>query len=213
MFFTLALSGVGCGGSTTLPAGDTGVGRDDPLEGTWMANLSSDGLAFVEVITLSPGGTSTVTVSIPSAGCTGAVVVSERAWSSTADTLTSSGGTCSGSATCPSGFKIACTASMTSGETCDYALSADDSSLTLTCEGVVATFHAPGVTPPLLAAGGVVDGAPVAAWALSEIRRLGHPVERLDTIQAVGPARRREPPPARSVCAAPAPETPLWPAC
>jgi hypothetical protein len=121
---------------------DTGCGGGNSIDGTWVYTENTDGLTVSAVMTFGSDGTLDETATVSS--CKGTLTTTGITWTSTATTISATGTpSCTGSLTCTvDGFTSSsnCGASTSmsgiTGSTCNYTLSNDDNTLTLSgCTG------------------------------------------------------------------------------
>jgi hypothetical protein len=118
----------------------------NPLSSNWSTKVDM-GNGDTVALGMNLHADQTVTFTEGPGTCTGSVVFAGMTWSSTASTLTLTGtSTCSGAGlTCPSGGALSCASQLVlTGSTCNYQLSSDHMTLTLSnCNGdtgLVTTF-------------------------------------------------------------------------
>ncbi len=137
----LAIVAAGCGGVSEIEQGTSGgAGGGGPtgsqtIVGVWDGSATFGTMSLTEHTTFASDGTASATDSFQVVGvgaCTGALQITDD-WTSTASTLSVSGGVCSGQAQCPNGVTIPCGTGETGSQTCTYTLSADGDTLLLTC--------------------------------------------------------------------------------
>jgi hypothetical protein len=130
----LAVSAAGCGGSTALENGTGGGTGSQGIVGVWNGSATLGDTSLTEHTTFNADGTALAidSFAVNGAACTGALDISDR-WTSTATTLSVSGGICAGQVQCPSGGPIACGPGETMSQTCTYALSNGGDTLVVTC--------------------------------------------------------------------------------
>jgi hypothetical protein len=123
------------GATTSGGAGGTST-AGNPLVGTWSGSAGGP-TRLVQTLVIGADGTVLATDAFEVLGsgatpCSGALQITDT-WTSTATTFSVSGGTCTGSVSCPNEQDIPCGAAETTAQTCSYALSGGDDTLTLDC--------------------------------------------------------------------------------
>lgn len=127
------------------PACGGGSGLNPLLVGTWEGPVPGAPGAFIQTLVLKADGTTTASLS--DTGCTGSINSSGSSWSATSSTLEfSNTSVCSGSIMCgTSGQGLSCANFVEAPDNdCDYVLSDDDDTLTLTCSGTTSILKRQG---------------------------------------------------------------------
>jgi hypothetical protein len=124
----LVATAVGCGG-------DSGSGDGDPLVGTWVEQITSQGDALPLTFILGEKGKASIDQSEvnPAETCTGALHFTDMTWTSSATTFKVSGSKCSGGTHCytdtMAGYGSCPKPAKEQRFVCTYSLSADQDTL------------------------------------------------------------------------------------